>query len=65
MQKSFYYLALSNTRRVGRLASSPETLAVWALEILRDAAEAALKFVQVGVCVCVLAMSVCLVVGVV
>jgi len=58
----FYYLALSNTRRVSRLASCPpDGLALWALELLRDAAEAALKFVQVGgalggcdsVCVCV------------
>jgi hypothetical protein len=49
LQGVFYYLALANTRRVSRLASSPDSLAVWALEILRDTAEAALKFVQVKI----------------
>jgi hypothetical protein len=46
-QEAFFHLALTNTRRVSRLSSCPEPLAVWALELLRDAAEAALKFVQV------------------
>lgn len=46
IQEAFFYLALTNTRRVARLASSPEGLACWALEILKDAAEGALKFVQ-------------------
>lgn len=47
LQEAFYYLALSNTRRVSRLSAAPESLAVWALELLQDAAEGALKFVQV------------------
>lgn len=46
MQEAFFYLALTNTRRVARLAAAPEGLACWALELVRDAAEAALKFVQ-------------------
>jgi hypothetical protein len=46
LQEAFFYLALTNTRRVSRLASSPEALACWALEIVKEAAESALKFVQ-------------------
>ena len=46
LQEAFFYLALTNTRRVARLCSSPDGLACWALEILKDAAEGALKFVQ-------------------
>jgi hypothetical protein len=46
LQEAFFYLALTNTRRVSRLASSPEGLACWALEIVKEAAESALKLVQ-------------------
>lgn len=46
MQEVFFYLALRNTRRTARLCGAPEMLACWALEILKEQAEAALKFVN-------------------
>lgn len=45
-QEAFFHLALTNTKRISRLTASPEGLACWALEILKECAEATLKFVQ-------------------
>jgi hypothetical protein len=37
---------LTSTRRISRLTAAPEGLACWALEILKECAEATLKLVQ-------------------
>jgi len=40
----FFTLALATTRRTARLCAAPGALAIWALESLKDQAEAALRF---------------------
>jgi hypothetical protein len=46
LQYVFFDLALANTRRTEHMCRHPEGLAVWALEILKDMAEQALKYVK-------------------
>lgn len=45
-QATFSHLAIASTRRTALLCSRPQPLSYWALEILRDKAEQALKLVQ-------------------
>ena len=45
-QTAFSRLALANTARTAALLGGAEALAFWSLEILKDQAEAALRFVQ-------------------
>jgi hypothetical protein len=42
--EEFSRLALSSTRRAARLCAAPGALAIWALESLKEQAEAALTF---------------------
>lgn len=44
----FFALALASTRRTARLCAAPEALAIWALETLKEQAEAALRFGEFG-----------------